>query len=189
MLFFAAWLFLFCLHWGAETTSYGLFLKERLGLTPQGMGWYMATEFAVLAITAYWYGRSWYGRLSSLSLLSLALVTSGLGHILMTIPNVGLSLAWRLVHGFGDALIMMEIYTTIARLFHVDRIGGHSSLINLVSVGGSFAGALIFGPLGAAYGYQWPLIISGCISLGLLPLAYWGLKARPAPLPSSPTTI
>ena len=96
----------------------------------------------------------------------------------MTIPNVGISLSWRLVHGFGDALIMMESYTTIARLFHVDRIGGHSSLISLVSVGGSFAGALIFGPLGAAYGYQWPLIVSGCISLCLLPLAYWGLKVQ-----------
>ncbi len=149
----------------------------------------MATEFAVLAITAYWYGRSWYGRLSSLSLLSLALVTSGLGHILMTIPNVGLSLTWRLVHGFGDALIMMEIYTTIARLFHVDRIGGHSSLINLVSVSGSFAGALIFGPLGAAYGYQWPLIISGCISLCLLPLAYWSLKSNPASTPAISTVF
>jgi hypothetical protein len=43
----------------------------------------------------------------------------------------------------------------------------------------------VFGPLGAAYGYQWPLIISGVISLGLLPLAYWGLKAGPAPLQSS----
>ena len=185
VLFFATWLFLFCLHWGAETTSYGLFLQERLGLTPQGMGLYMATEFAVLAITAYFYGRSWYGRLSSLSLLSLALVTSGLGHILMTIPNVGISLGWRVVHGFGDALILMESYTTIARLFHVDRIGGHSSLISLVSVSGSFAGALIFGPLGAAYGYQWPLIVSGCISLCLLPLAYWGLKSNPSAPPAS----
>jgi MFS family permease len=186
VLFFASWLFLFCLHWGAETTSYGLFLRERLGLTPQGMGFYMATEFAVVALSAYLYGRSWHGRLSPLAILSLALVTSGLGHILMTIPSVGISLSWRLVHGFGDALIMMESYTTIARLFHVDRIGGNSSLISLVSVGGSFAGALVFGPLGAAYGYQWPLIISGVISLGLLPLAYWGLKAGPAPLPSSP---
>jgi len=189
VLFFATWLFLFCLHWGAETTSYGLFLRERLGLTPQGMGLYMATEFAVLAVTAYIYGRSWYGRLSPLALLSLALLTSGLGHILMTIPNVGISLSWRLVHGFGDALIMMESYTTIARLFHIDRIGGHSSLISLVSVGGGFAGALIFGPLGAAYGYQWPLIVSGGISLCLLPLAYWGLKVLPAPLPSPPTAV
>lgn len=178
VLFFATWLFLFCLHWGAETTSYGLFLQERLGLTPRGMGLYMATEFGVLALTAYCYGRYWHGRLSSWAFLSLALLTSGLGHILMTIPVVAISLAWRLVHGFGDALILMESYTTIARLFHVDRIGGNSSLISLVSVGGSFAGALVFGPLGAALGYQWPLIVSGCISLGLLPLAFWGFRAK-----------
>ena len=36
--------------------------------------------------------------------------------------------------------------------------------------------SLIFGPLGAAYGYQVPLIISGAISLALLPLAYAGLR-------------
>lgn len=178
VLFFATWLFLFCLHWGAETTSYGLFLQENLRLSPQGMGLYMATEFAVLAATAYLYGRSWYGRLSPLTFLSLALLTSGLGHILMTIPSVAVSLGWRLVHGFGDALILMESYTTIARLFQVERIGGNSSLISLVSISGSFAGALLFGPLGAAWGYHWPLILSGCISLGLLPLAYWGLQGR-----------
>jgi MFS family permease len=178
VLFFATWLFLFCLHWGAETTSYGLFLQEILGLSPRGMGLYMATEFGVLAITAYVYGRCWYGRLSPLTLLSLALLTSGFGHIFMTLPPVAFSLSWRLVHGFGDALIMMESYTTIARLFQVERIGGNASLISLVSVGGSFAGALIFGPLGAAWGYQWPLIISGVISLGLLPLAFWGLRGQ-----------
>lgn len=186
VLFFATWLFLFCLHWGAETTSYGLFLQENLGLTPQGMGLYMATEFGVLAVTVYVYGRSWHGRMSPLAFLSLALLTSGLGHILMTIPVVWISLSWRLVHGFGDALILMESYTTIARLFHVERIGGNSSLISLVSVSGSFAGALLFGPLGAACGYQWPLIISGTISLSLLPLAYWGLKTSPAPAISPP---
>lgn len=178
VLFFATWLFLFCLHWGAETTSYGLFLQEVLGLSPRGMGLYMATEFGVLAITAYVYGRCWYGRLTPLTLLSLALLTSGFGHIFMTLPPVAFSLSWRLVHGFGDALIMMESYTTIARLFQVERIGGNASLISLVSVGGSFTGALIFGPLGAAWGYQWPLIISGAISLGLLPLAFWGLRGQ-----------
>jgi predicted MFS family arabinose efflux permease len=178
VLFFAAWLFLFCLHWGAETTSYGLFLQENLGLRPQGMGLYMAAEFGLVALTAYLYGRFWYGRLSPLTFLSLALLTSGFGHIFMTIPVVAISLAWRLVHGFGDALILMESYTTIARLFRVERIGGNSSLISLVSVGGSFAGALLFGPLGAAWGYQWPLIVSGGISLALLPLASWGLRSR-----------
>ena len=57
-----------------------------------------------------------------------------------------------------------------------DRIGGNASLISLTTTLGVFAGSLIFGPLGAAYGYQVPLIISGAISLALLPLAYAGLK-------------
>jgi MFS family permease len=95
---------------------------------------------------------------------------------MMTYPVLPWSFAWRAVHGFGDGLILMETYTTITRLFHVDRIGGNASLISLTTTLGVFAGSLIFGPLGAAYGYQVPLIVSGAISLALLPLAYAGLK-------------
>ena len=32
VLFFATWLFLFTLHWGAEATSLALFLEHNLGL-------------------------------------------------------------------------------------------------------------------------------------------------------------
>lgn len=176
VLFFATWLFLFTLHWGAEATSLALFLQQNLGLDPRGVGLYMAGEFGVVALTAYLYGRFWAGRLKPLTFLSLALVASGAGHILMTYPPLAWSFAWRAVHGFGDGLILMETYTTISRLFHVDRIGGNASLISLTTTLGVFAGSLIFGPLGAAYGYQMPLIISGIISLALLPLAYAGLK-------------
>ena len=70
----------------------------------------------------------------------------------------------------------METYTTIARLFKVERIGGSASLILLTTTLGTFAGSLIFGPLGSHFGYQWPLILSGTISLALLPLAFVGLK-------------
>jgi len=42
VLFFAAWLFLFTMHWGAEGTSLGLFLKKNLGLSPLGVGCYLA---------------------------------------------------------------------------------------------------------------------------------------------------
>ena len=176
VLFFAAWLFLFTLHWGAEVTSLGLFLQDNLNLSPRGIGLYMAGEFAVVGLTAYLYGRFWAGRLSPLAFLSLALLLSGTGHILMTSPPLAWSFLWRAIHGFGDGLILMESYTTIARLFHVDRIGGNSSLISLITTLGVFAGSLIFGPLGAQYGYAWPLIISGAISLALLPLAYAGLR-------------
>ena len=176
VLFFVTWLFLFTLHWGAEATSLSLFLEHNLGLSPLGVGTYMAGEFAVVALTAYLYGRFWAGRLKPLTFLALALVFSGSGHICMTYPDLAWSFAWRAVHGFGDGLILMETYTTITRLFHVDRIGGSASLIALTTTMGVFAGSLIFGPLGAAYGYQMPLIISGAISLALLPLAYMGLR-------------
>jgi MFS family permease len=136
----------------------------------------MGGEFAVVSGTAWLYGRFWAGRLKPLSFIAVALVFSGCGHILMTYPNIAWSFAMRAVHGFGDGLILMETYTTVARLFHVDRIGGNASFIFLATTLGVFAGSLVFGPLGSAYGYQWPLIVSGALSLALLPMAYAGLK-------------
>ena len=56
VLFFATWLFLFTLHWGAEATSLALFLQKNLGLDQRGVGLYMAGEFGVVALTAYLYG-------------------------------------------------------------------------------------------------------------------------------------
>ncbi len=176
VLFFATWLFLFTTHWGAEGTSLGLFLRTNLQLTPMGIGFYMAGEFAIVSLTAYCYGRFWASKLKPLGFLAMALVTSGVGHILMTYPLLPWSFFWRAVHGFGDGVILMETYTTIARLFHVDRIGGNSGLISLVTTLGVFSGSLLFGPLGAGLGYEWPLIVSGSVSLALLPLAYWGLR-------------
>jgi MFS family permease len=176
VLFFAAWLVLFTLHWGAEATSLALFLERNLGLRPLGVSAYMAGEFAVVSATAYLYGRFWAGKLKPLTFLAVALVFSGGGHILMTLPNLPWSFAMRALHGFGDGLILMETYTTISRLFKVERIGGNASLISLTTTLGVLIGALIFGPLGAGYGYAWPLIVSGVISLALLPLAYAGLR-------------
>ncbi|MEW6388703.1 MAG: MFS transporter [Thermodesulfobacteriota bacterium] len=176
VLFFATWLFLFTMHWGAEGTSLGLFLQKNLGLNPLGIGFYMAGEFTIVSLTAFCYGRFWAGRLKPLGFLALALVASGSGHILMTYPELYWSFAWRAVHGFGDGLILMETYTTISRLFQVERVGGHSGLISLVTTLGTAVGSLIFGPIGAQFGYEWPLLISGLTSLALLPLAYWGLK-------------
>jgi MFS family permease len=88
VLFFVTWLFLFTMHWGAEGTSLGLFLKNDLGLSTLGMGLYLAGEFTMVATTAYLYGRYGAGRLSPFALLALALATSGLGHI----PELGLVL-------------------------------------------------------------------------------------------------
>ena len=178
VLFFVTWLFLFTLHWGAENTSMGLFLKNDLGLGPLGMGLYLSGEFITIGLTVYFYGRYGSGKLSPFAVLALGLATSGIGHIYMTYPVVAWSFLWRLVHGFGDGLILLITYTTIARLFHVDRIGGNAGLISFATTLGVLAGSLIYGPVGAAYGYQVPFIISGITSLALIPLAYVGLKGQ-----------
>jgi predicted MFS family arabinose efflux permease len=65
------------------------------------------------------------------------------------------------------------MYEGIGRLFHVDRVGGNASLIYLVTLAGSFAGALIFGPLGEKLGYGVPLASSGIITLLLLLVLVW----------------
>ena len=129
----------------------------------------------MVGLTAYLYGRFWAGRLKPLTFLIVALIFSGAGHIMMTYPVLPWSFAWRAVHGFGDGLILMETYTTITRLFHVDRIGGNPSLISLTTTLGVLAGSLSSAPWATAYGYQVPLMISGAISLALLPS--WPLQA------------
>lgn len=176
VLFFVSWLFLFTMHWGAEGTSLGLFLKQHLKLSPMGVGLYLAGEFSVVALTAYLWGRFGRDRLSPFALLALALAASGSGHILMTYPHLAWSFAWRAVHGVGDGLIMMITYSTMARLFHVDRIGGHAGLVSLATTLGVLSGSLLYGPLGAALGYHVPLILSGLTSFALIPLAYLGLR-------------
>ncbi len=172
VLFFAFWLYLFYLHWGAEFTSYGLFLRENLGLSLKGMGLYMSAEFAMVGIASYLNGLRLERGTSLYQLAGLGLFCSGLGHMGMVIPYLPLSLAFRLLHGFGDGTIMVLSYVGIAKLFRVERIGGNSGLITLAIMLGSFTGSLIFGPIGARFGYQWPLFISGLITLCLIPLVY-----------------
>ncbi len=91
VLFFVTWLFLFTLHWGAENTSMGLFLKNDLGLGPLGVGLYLSGEFITIGLTVYFYGRYGSGKLSPFAVLALGLATSGIGHIYMTYPVVAWS--------------------------------------------------------------------------------------------------
>jgi MFS family permease len=173
---FSLWLFFFTLHWGAESTCFGLFLRHNLALPMLGIGYYMATEFIVVAVISMYCGRLIDQGIRVERLLYPGLIASGLGNIFMTYPNVLFSLFWRVIHGAGDGAVMVVMYVGIGRLFHVDRIGGNASLIYLITLAGSFAGALIFGPLGEWAGYWFPLAASGVISILLLPALIWWRK-------------
>ena len=153
-------------------TSYGLFLRERLELSLAGMGWYMGAEYLVLAATCFWAGMRYDRGLDMRTLAIPGLVLSGLGQILMCVPVLWFSVLWRCIHGIGDGLIVIVFYVGVARLFNLSRIGGHSSVANLVMMMGSFFGALAFGPLGERFGYDKPLMATGVLAVLLaLPVA------------------
>jgi len=174
---FLLWLFLFSLHWGAELTSYGLFLRKNLQLPLSGMGWFMAAEFLALTLTCLWAGpRSDRGMKQS-SLAIAGLVISGTGQILMCVPVLWLSLPARCLHGVGDGFIVIVTYLGIARLFDQTRVGGHNSTVALIMMVGTFIGSLLFGPLGEKLGYAVPLIATGAL-VGLLALPVWYAAGR-----------
>jgi hypothetical protein len=116
----------------------------------------------------------------------------------LTLPPIGIAITHKFL-SLVPKLLLMHALAVKAPAF----ISPYKQFpTGLFTSGGkqSFAGNLvpkqelgnqmkIFGPMGAACGYQWPLIVSGTIGLCLLPLAYWGLKASPAPAPSSSTAV
>lgn len=169
---FALWLYLFYLHWGAEFTSYGLFLREGLGLSLLGMGLYMAAEFFMVGLASVLGGFRLEGGADLYRLAALGLLCSGIGHMGMVIKCLPISLSFRLLHGFGDGTIMVLSYVGIAKLFRIERIGGNSGLITLAIMLGNFTGSLIFGPIGARFGYGVPLFVSGAITTALTPLVF-----------------
>ncbi len=173
-LIFAAWLFLYTMHWGAEYTSYGLFLRRELGLGLAGMGFFMAAQFAVIAAAAWGAGRLLKSGASPERLLAAGLLTSGVGLVLMSYPALLTSFIFRAVHEVGDGLVTVMMYVRVAGLFRSQRIGGHVGVVQFVTTAGCFCGSLIFAPLGASFGYGTALAVSGLVTLSLLPLlALW----------------
>jgi MFS family permease len=167
VLVFAAWLFLFTSHWGAETTSYALFVRDNLGLTPRRIGWFMCGEFATFAATAWFLGKRHDRGVDLGRILLTGLLCSGIGHVGMTYPWVPSSYAFRLLHGVGDGCIAVVMYVGVARLFLRERIGGNTGLINVVTMAGVLAGSMIYGPVGERFGYHVPFLASGLLMLVL----------------------
>ena len=167
VLLFAGWLFLFATHWGAENTSYGIFLRENLHLNWQQVGGYFSVEYIAIGATVAFIGpklrefTSWRGYIIA------GLLCSGLGHIGMVTNIVLLSAAFRALHGIGDGVIIMIQYVGIARLFSIERIGGNNGLITTVLMLGYIVGSLVYGPVGEKFGYMHSLWISGALTLVL----------------------
>ncbi len=169
VLFFAGWLLLFASHWGAEATSYGLFLRENLRLSMSGMGWYMIVEFLAITLTLVLCGRHLNDARVMKAFAVAGLAASGIGQGGMVFEPLAASVAFRALHGVGDGLMFLVIYFGIARLFAVERLGGNTGFISMATMLGYVVGSLIYGPLGELGGYHLPLLISGAVTLVLAP--------------------
>jgi len=169
VIIFAGIMFLYAMHFGAENTSYTLFLKNNLGLGFAGMGIYMAIPILILSVLSLKIGRM-LEKINMKNLLSFGIVLSGIGHILMTIQNVPVSFFFRIIHEIGDATVLVILVFGISKLFKRSHVGGLNGLFTLVITIAVVLGSLIFGPIGETFGYHIPLIVSGIIMLTALPL-------------------
>jgi MFS family permease len=159
------------IHWGAETVSYGRFLVENLGLTIRQTGLYTSIGFIFVGLGAY-LGvllMRWRVVKDMQTILMIGFMLAGLFHILMCVPWPGLSFAMRLFHEVGDGMVFLAYFSGIARIFHINKVGGCAAFISLWQSVASFLSAIAFGWLGDRIGHQWPLIISGIV-MTLLPI-------------------
>ncbi len=175
ILLFLLIIFLFAIHWGAESTTYGLFLKKTLNLTNFQMGLYMGVAIISMALTVQIISKKLH-QWKTEYILVTGLFMSGVGHILMTINNPIISAFFRIFHEIGDAAMFFFIYYGITKLFDLKRIGGNASIFTFTGTIGSATGAIAFGPMGESFGYHVPLIISGTITLLALVLTLQFLR-------------
>lgn len=166
VLIFLFILFAFSLHFGAESTSYGLFLRENLGLSRFHMGLYMAGEAAALAIASITFGKAIdRGKIGIIHVFIIGMILSGVTHISMTTSNITLSFLSRTVHGVGDGAMFVFLFLGVSKFFEKERLGGNNGITSFIIKVGVITGSLIFGPLGASMGYQFPLIYSGTMEI------------------------
>lgn len=159
-------MFIFTLHWGAEGTSFGLFLNKNLGLDMFWVGVYIGISLFFLGLTAYIFGkRIDLGKSNLKNVFVLGMIISGVFHIIHTIPVPWLSFLLRIPHEIGDGMALIAIYFWVSKLFGIERIGGNSSIMFMVTLLGHVVGSLIFGPIGYHFGYHIPLIISGVTTI------------------------
>jgi len=168
VLVFSFVLFLFATHWGAENTSYSLYLREHLGLNLFQVGMYMGVAVIVLGIAIFLLGLQFDKGLVLGKLLGWGLFISGLGHVLMINSNVWISLFWRCFHEVGDAAVFLFLMLGINKYFPKRRVGGLAAVISVVTIAGNVFASLIYGPIGESFGYHVPIIASGISTLLIL---------------------
>jgi MFS family permease len=162
VLFFCLVFSIFSLHWGSESSSLSLFLRDYFGLSKFRIGLFMAPAIACLGGAAILSG--WLvdrNMIDLKKLVIIAFMASGIGQALMVVNNVYLSMVMRILHEIGDGMALLTFSVALSRMFGVEKIGGLSSLVTFTNILASSLAALFFSRVGEVYGYQYPIIIGG----------------------------
>ncbi|MFA6435793.1 MAG: MFS transporter [Candidatus Gracilibacteria bacterium] len=166
-------IFLWAVHFGAENTSYGLFLRENLHLSYQVMGLY--TGLAIITM----YGWSRYASvlihhgMSVTKILTIGLIAAAIGQLIMTIPSLPISFLGRLIHEGGDAFGFVFLYHGVRKLFPQERVGGSAGIMRFSDASGAMLGAFLFAPLGSTYGNSYVFWVSSGLIVLALPFVYF----------------
>jgi MFS family permease len=160
---FSVMIFLVGLHWGLEGTVYGPFLKQRFQLSMFSLSLYISFSLLALAVSSLLVGFIPFDIRLNKRIFVAAMFLSGSGLMLMTIPSLPLSFAFRLVHEFGDGLMGALVVLFISRLFERDSIGGSFAVLLTVMTFGHMVGALLFSSLGFHFGLIYAFIVAGGI--------------------------
>ncbi len=162
VLMFIAVVFLFTLHYGAEATSYSLFLKTRFALNMGEIGMFIGGAVIFLALSALYYSKKIARGFDPKYVFYIGLIFSGIGHVVFALQqDVIFAFIIRCIHEWGDGAMIFSIFYGIVRIFKIERIGGNASFITFTQILGSSVAAFIFGPVGEYFGYNVPLFITG----------------------------
>lgn len=155
---------LFAFHYGAENTSYGLFLKKDLGLSSTYTGLYIGLSIIPMGLSAIFFTKI-LKKIQVKNLLFFGLIASGIGHILMTVNDPIYSFLFRMFHEIGDSAVFVFMAYGITSMFDLKRVGGNNGIIYFTIIISTALGNITTGPMGEKYGYAVPLIVTGIVSI------------------------
>jgi len=162
VLLFLAIMGLFAFHYGAENTSYGLFLRKTLGLSNFQSGLYIGLSIVPMGISAIFFTKI-LKKIQVKNLLFFGLIASAIGHILMTVNDPIYSYLFRMFHEIGDSAVFVFMAYGITSMFDLKRVGGNNGVIYFTIIIFTALSNLITGPMGEKYGYNIPLIVTGVV--------------------------
>ncbi|MDP2625158.1 MAG: MFS transporter, partial [Candidatus Peregrinibacteria bacterium] len=172
ILMFMLMIFLWAIHMGAEVSSYGLYLREDLGLEYQEMAIYMGSAIMGMYFWSKYASHRLSEKTPAIQIVYWGLFLSGAGLLVMTSNTLQLSYLGRLIHEGGDAFMFVFLYHGVRRLFPANRVGGSAGVTHFAQMSAITMSSLLFAPLGKIYGNAYPFIVGGIFILIALPIAY-----------------